>query len=850
MTVGDVAAIILNAGRSRRMGHPKGNLLFRDGMTFIERAVQLARTGNDWRFVVIVSGPEGVSPEPADKAVVVATNPSPDRGMFSSIKPGVAAALAKTPELSGLLLLLIDHPLVCDSTVTALTEAHRSIRGMSLVPTYEGRTGHPVLLSRTLLDAIEEADASLAARKRDLEAREADLVAARLEQQAAGLRVTAIDTEIKALDALLDAASATGNALQAEELAASKARAGEVRGWRVERKRVAARAVAVAQRSVGRAKAEVKVAEAELQRAKLAAWVDLGAGPEVDTALAKASRVVARTRRALGQQDRRLERAEDRMELAQRAADSVKPADDERVRTAEAEQRVADLQSELEEAGIALGDERAARDRLAERLAAAREQDAAEPAVVDRSAELAAAEQAAAEARAQVQERDAMIDELRAELAADDPIKAQETAAMGAEIASLQAERDRLAELARLLEEQRDTAVGRAAESESRLEEVTEAVASADARSAEQLRMQEAGHLQQLAHLGGQADAVAAERDALAERVAALESGDPTAASRDGQLVALRQRLEDAERLSAERVAALERELEGRAEEVARAEERLAAATAESERLATALAGERARSADDILITDDTDFAARVAELESRLSQALLRTAAAEAELATAESDQRDAVEAARSEAAVALDAERTKVREAEAALADASQALQAAGQAALAATDEAATLRAALEDTADAAAVLDDERQGRLEALQEERDDLQTELRELRMALALQVEALERQVSEAVLARDETAARLELREARVTELTEAVDAAEQGRRGDAAEASAELSAARGARDGARARLAEVEAELREARRKLARIEGENAELWARLDGRIEWNASEGDASE
>ena len=126
MILGNVGALILNAGRSRRMGRPKSALVYDAKTTFFERALHLARVGNKDRFVVVVVGPDSHAIRLPDQDIVTSVNPMPDRGMFSSVKIGVATVLAAVPELAGLLLFLVDHPLVHEATVAALLETHRA----------------------------------------------------------------------------------------------------------------------------------------------------------------------------------------------------------------------------------------------------------------------------------------------------------------------------------------------------------------------------------------------------------------------------------------------------------------------------------------------------------------------------------------------------------------------------------------------------------------------------------------------------------------------------------------------------------------------------------------------------
>ena len=48
------------------------------------------------------------------------------------------------------MVFLVDHPLVEESTVALLVERFRQTRQPIVIPTFEGRRGHPVLFGRTV----------------------------------------------------------------------------------------------------------------------------------------------------------------------------------------------------------------------------------------------------------------------------------------------------------------------------------------------------------------------------------------------------------------------------------------------------------------------------------------------------------------------------------------------------------------------------------------------------------------------------------------------------------------------------------------------------------------------------
>ena len=146
-----VVGILLAAGRSRRMGQPKQLLrLDPEGDTIVESLA--ARLRPRLAALVVVVGHVGgqVAAVLADQDVVVAVNPDVDRGMLSSVQCGLRAA---GPDVRGYLVCLVDQPGLDVSVVDALVQAAADGAGIAL-PTWNGRRGHPVYLSRRYADEV------------------------------------------------------------------------------------------------------------------------------------------------------------------------------------------------------------------------------------------------------------------------------------------------------------------------------------------------------------------------------------------------------------------------------------------------------------------------------------------------------------------------------------------------------------------------------------------------------------------------------------------------------------------------------------------------------------------------
>jgi molybdenum cofactor cytidylyltransferase len=163
--------VILAAGGSSRMGRPKALLPVAQGArTFVAAIAETARAGGSSGVVVVVGPPHDAEIRrrlPAGAASV--PNPRPERGMLSSVQAGVSAL----PEgASAALIWPVDVPFVQPETVRAILDA---APGRLLVPTHDGRGGHPLRVPRARFGELIALDPE-AGLKALLEARPAELV--------------------------------------------------------------------------------------------------------------------------------------------------------------------------------------------------------------------------------------------------------------------------------------------------------------------------------------------------------------------------------------------------------------------------------------------------------------------------------------------------------------------------------------------------------------------------------------------------------------------------------------------------------------------------------------------------
>jgi molybdenum cofactor cytidylyltransferase len=138
-----IAAIVLAAGLSRRMGRPK-LLLELGGKPIVRWSVEaLVPLVDD---VVVVTGPDdgGIRHALAGLRIRIAVNPRPPEGQGASIAAGVAAL---RPWTRAVLVALGDQPRVPADVVPALLAAWERTGKSIVAPVYRGTQGTPVLFA-------------------------------------------------------------------------------------------------------------------------------------------------------------------------------------------------------------------------------------------------------------------------------------------------------------------------------------------------------------------------------------------------------------------------------------------------------------------------------------------------------------------------------------------------------------------------------------------------------------------------------------------------------------------------------------------------------------------------------
>lgn len=150
-------AIILAAGKARRMSHPKALIEHEGGKSFLQ---SLASTfGKAGCGVLGVVGSDEAAVREQHPSLELVTSSNWERSLLSSVKAGLEAALAEDADV--VLLHPVDMPALRVTTVKSMLKDME--RGgtdgvMALRPEYDNATGWPVVLSKGAARKVFEAE--------------------------------------------------------------------------------------------------------------------------------------------------------------------------------------------------------------------------------------------------------------------------------------------------------------------------------------------------------------------------------------------------------------------------------------------------------------------------------------------------------------------------------------------------------------------------------------------------------------------------------------------------------------------------------------------------------------------
>jgi len=148
-----LTVIILAAGDSKRMGEPKGLLNYRGKLFLVHQIERLLEIGLS--DIIVVLGKDSRlyhEQVPELNGVEFTTNPSPERGQFSSIQCGMKKV--RSSDVSGVFIFPIDVPCPDGKVWEELSSSLDSSDTAVTIPEFQGKKGHPVLISKKFMQHL------------------------------------------------------------------------------------------------------------------------------------------------------------------------------------------------------------------------------------------------------------------------------------------------------------------------------------------------------------------------------------------------------------------------------------------------------------------------------------------------------------------------------------------------------------------------------------------------------------------------------------------------------------------------------------------------------------------------
>ena len=168
-TQSHIAAIILAAGESSRLGQPKQLIQFQS-KTLVRRVVDAASEAGCQPILVVLGSEtetelvQGISSELKKTGGTIVANPNWKRGIGTSIRAGVQHLIEIAPGVEATVLLACDQPFVDRAVIEGLITLHHKTRKPIVAATYAGTLGVPALFDRSRLRDLLGLDDSAGAK--------------------------------------------------------------------------------------------------------------------------------------------------------------------------------------------------------------------------------------------------------------------------------------------------------------------------------------------------------------------------------------------------------------------------------------------------------------------------------------------------------------------------------------------------------------------------------------------------------------------------------------------------------------------------------------------------------------
>jgi molybdenum cofactor cytidylyltransferase len=161
-----ISGILLAAGESKRMQGAFKPLLKWGKRTVIGECIHQMRNSRLAEIFVVLGHRElEVRQSLAGSGVQYAINKNYQKGMLTSVKTGLSML---SPNEDAVLIALVDQPMIKSGLINKLILAFEEGEKGIVLPTYQGRHGHPIIISTGYVDDIMQLNDNTEGGLRDL----------------------------------------------------------------------------------------------------------------------------------------------------------------------------------------------------------------------------------------------------------------------------------------------------------------------------------------------------------------------------------------------------------------------------------------------------------------------------------------------------------------------------------------------------------------------------------------------------------------------------------------------------------------------------------------------------------
>jgi molybdenum cofactor cytidylyltransferase len=146
--------LILAAGSSSRLGRPKQLLEF-NSKPLLQHAIDIASEINKGSLLIVLgANAEAIEKRVSLTNVDITINKSWEEGMGSTIAHGVHRLLDLYPQLTAVIVMVCDQPLITPALLNQLIETHEEKQKLIVASAYGDSLGTPVLFERRFFNQL------------------------------------------------------------------------------------------------------------------------------------------------------------------------------------------------------------------------------------------------------------------------------------------------------------------------------------------------------------------------------------------------------------------------------------------------------------------------------------------------------------------------------------------------------------------------------------------------------------------------------------------------------------------------------------------------------------------------